>query len=50
VIDDSQVAFARPRTIKMTFEPDFVALNQRLRDLIVVARADPADEISEAVS
>ena len=50
VIDDSQVAFARPRTIKMTFEPDFVTLNQRLRDLIVVARADPAEETSEATS
>ena len=50
VIDDSQVQFARPRTIKMTFEPDFVALNQRLRDLIVVARADPADETPEATS
>ena len=50
VIDDSQVEFARPRTIKMTFEPDFVALNQRLRDLIVVARADPADETPEATS
>ena len=50
VIDDSKVDFARPRTIKMTFEPDFVALNQRLRDLIVVARADPADETSEATS
>ena len=47
VIDDSQVDFARPRTIKMTFEPDFVALNQRLRDLIVVARTEP-DETSEA--
>ena len=35
VIDDSQVEFARPRTIKMTFEPDFVALNQRLREFIV---------------
>ena len=25
-------AFARPRTIEMTYEPDFVALTQRLRD------------------
>jgi NitT/TauT family transport system ATP-binding protein len=39
ILDDSAVAFARPRTIAMTFEPDFVALNQRLRDLIVNARS-----------
>jgi NitT/TauT family transport system ATP-binding protein len=28
----------RPRTIDMTFQPDFVALNQRLRAMIVGAR------------
>ncbi|MDQ8730473.1 ABC transporter ATP-binding protein [Bradyrhizobium sp. LHD-71] len=39
VIDDSSVPFQRPRTIQMTFEADFVALNQRLRDLIVNARS-----------
>lgn len=39
IIDDSLVAFARPRTIAMTFEPEFVALNQRLREFIVDARA-----------
>lgn len=38
VIDDSAVDFARPRTIAMTFDPHFVALNQRLRELIVAAR------------
>ena len=38
IIDDSRVSFARPRTIAMTFEPDFVALNQRLRELIVGVR------------
>ncbi len=38
IIDDSRVDFARPRTIGMTFEPDFVALNQRLRELIVGVR------------
>ena len=42
VIDDSEVQFARPRTIAMTFDPQFVALNQRLRDLIVDARSMPA--------
>jgi NitT/TauT family transport system ATP-binding protein len=36
---DNRVTFARPRTIPMTFEPEFVALNQRLRELIVDARA-----------
>jgi NitT/TauT family transport system ATP-binding protein len=39
IIDDSHCAFSRPRSIAMTFEPDFVALNQRLRELIVDARA-----------
>lgn len=41
ILDDSQVKFARPRTIAMTFEADFVALNQRLRELIVEARSMP---------
>ena len=39
ILDDSAVDFPRPRTIPMTFEPDFVALNQRLRELIVNARS-----------
>jgi NitT/TauT family transport system ATP-binding protein len=39
IVDDAPVTFARPRTIAMTFEPDFVALNQRLRSLIVEARS-----------
>jgi NitT/TauT family transport system ATP-binding protein len=38
VIDDSPVDFPRPRTVAQTFEPEFVALNQRLRQLIVEAR------------
>ena len=42
ILADSPVAFARPRTIAMTFEPEFVALNQHLRDLIVAARAPAA--------
>jgi NitT/TauT family transport system ATP-binding protein len=45
IIDDSEVPFARPRTIKISFEPDFVSLTQRLRERIVAARA-----IQEAVS
>ncbi|KFC63604.1 ABC-type nitrate/sulfonate/bicarbonate transport system, ATPase component precursor [Bosea sp. LC85] len=44
ILDDSEVAFARPRTVAMTFEPDFVALNQRLRDFIVDARSVPASQ------
>jgi NitT/TauT family transport system ATP-binding protein len=46
IIDDSPVAFARPRSIAMTFEPEFVALNQRLRELIVDARAVPSEQES----
>jgi NitT/TauT family transport system ATP-binding protein len=34
IICDQDVCFARPRTIPMTYEHDFVALNQRLRALI----------------
>jgi NitT/TauT family transport system ATP-binding protein len=43
VLDDSSVEFSRPRTVAMTFEPDFVALNQRLRELIVDARTATAE-------
>jgi NitT/TauT family transport system ATP-binding protein len=39
ILDDSRVTFSRPRTVAMTFEPDFVALNQKLREFIVDARA-----------
>jgi NitT/TauT family transport system ATP-binding protein len=38
IVDDRTIEFARPRTIAMTFEPEFVALNQRLRQLIVDMR------------
>src|SRR5262245_8482822 len=38
ILDDSRVAFPRPRTIALTFDPEFVVVNQRLRDLIVDAR------------
>jgi NitT/TauT family transport system ATP-binding protein len=44
ILDDSGVPFSRPRTIQMTFDSDFVALNQRLRELIVNARTMAADE------
>ena len=32
IIDDAVVPFPRPRTIEMSYEPDFVAMTQRLRD------------------
>ena len=41
VIDDSIVPFARPRTVEMTYTPDFVALTHRLRELIFTARSTP---------
>jgi NitT/TauT family transport system ATP-binding protein len=42
IIDDNEVPFPRPRTVAMTYEPDFVSLTQRLRELIVAA--SPASE------
>jgi NitT/TauT family transport system ATP-binding protein len=39
VIEDETVPFERPRTIAMTYDTGFVALNQRLRSLIVEVRA-----------
>jgi NitT/TauT family transport system ATP-binding protein len=42
IIADDAVPFARPRSLDMTFEPDFVALTQRLRALIVNARSAKA--------
>ena len=42
IIDDSAVTYARPRAMAMTYEQSFVALTQRLRELIVEARGDTA--------
>jgi NitT/TauT family transport system ATP-binding protein len=39
IVDDSVVPFARPRTIEISFQPEFVSLTQRLRERIVAARA-----------
>jgi NitT/TauT family transport system ATP-binding protein len=39
IIEETLVPFPRPRTIEMTYLPDFVAQTQRLRELIVAARA-----------
>ena len=38
IIDDAPVPFARPRTIDMSYTPEFVSMTQRLRELIVAAR------------
>jgi NitT/TauT family transport system ATP-binding protein len=38
IIEDSVVSFTRPRTIAMSYDPDFVSLTQRLRELIMVSR------------
>jgi NitT/TauT family transport system ATP-binding protein len=38
IIDDAEVPFARPRTIEMSYTPNFVSMTQRLRELIVTAR------------
>ncbi len=38
IIDDSATEFARPRTLAMTYEPQFVSLTRRLRELIVEVR------------
>jgi len=45
IIDDSTVSFPRPRTVAMTYEADFVALTQRLRELIV--HAQPPKKVSQ---
>ncbi|MFA6264950.1 MAG: ABC transporter ATP-binding protein [Pseudolabrys sp.] len=38
IIDDTVVPFTRPRNIDMSYTPEFVAMTQRLRELIVSAR------------
>jgi NitT/TauT family transport system ATP-binding protein len=45
IIEDSEVPFARPRSIDISFKPDFVSLTQRLRERIVSARI-PQDVLS----
>jgi NitT/TauT family transport system ATP-binding protein len=42
IIDDSAVTFPRPRTIAMSYDPEFVATTQRLRELIVSANPKEA--------
>jgi NitT/TauT family transport system ATP-binding protein len=38
IIDDAEVPFPRPRTIDMSYTPEFVSMTHRLRQLIVSAR------------
>ncbi len=38
IVDDAAVPFSRPRTIDMSYTPEFVSMTQRLRELIVSAR------------
>jgi len=49
IIDDSVVPFARPRNMAMTYEPAFVMLTQRLRELIVEVRGDNVPTTRAAV-
>lgn len=48
IIDDSVVPFARPRTMAMTYDPAFVTLTQRLRELIVEVRGDNVPQVRAA--
>ena len=38
IVDDAQVPFPRPRTIDMSYTPEFVSMTQRLREMIVSQR------------
>ena len=38
ILEDCAVDFARPRTMDLVYAPDFVALTQRLRELIIGVR------------
>jgi NitT/TauT family transport system ATP-binding protein len=40
IIDETQVPFERPRTIEMSYSPEFVTMTQRMRKLIMDARAE----------
>jgi NitT/TauT family transport system ATP-binding protein len=38
IIDDNVVPFPRPRTVEMSYDPNFTVLTQRLRQMIVHAK------------
>ena len=42
ILEDREVPFARPRDMDLTYTPEFTALVQRLRELIVGARRTAA--------
>jgi len=46
ILEDRTVTFARPRTVDMTFAPDFVSVVQDLRRMITHARAPDRTEVS----
>lgn len=48
IIADQDVTFARPRTVEMTYQPEFVDLTHRLRGLIVAARKTQNVAVGEA--
>jgi NitT/TauT family transport system ATP-binding protein len=48
IIEQSVVTFPRPRTIEMSYDPDFVTLTQRLRELIMISRP-PKETTKETV-
>ena len=49
IIDDSVVPFGRPRTMDMIYDPAFVKLTQRLRELIVEVRGDNVPQTQASV-
>jgi len=48
IVDDSVVPFARPRTMDVIYDPAFVTLTQRLRELIVEVRGDNVPQLASA--
>lgn len=42
IIDETVVPFERPRTIEMSYSPEFVTMTQRMRSLIMSARTQEA--------
>jgi len=48
IIDDSVVPFPRPRNMAMTYDPAFVTLTHRLRDLIVEVRGENIPKLAGA--
>ena len=40
IIDETMVPFERPRTIEMSYSPEFVTMTQRMRTLIMAARTE----------